>query len=55
MKWIIQLVKQFFCDHDYEFVRNFYGDQINQHDGMRSEWKCKKCGHTQYREYLLQR
>lgn len=40
------------CEHTYIFVRNLYGDQINQHHGMRSEWKCTKCGHIQYREDL---
>lgn len=52
MKWIVQLVKQFRCDHDYEFVRNIYGDEINQHNGYRSLWVCKKCGKEQYRYYL---
>ena len=52
MKWIVQLVKQFCCDHDYEFVRNIYGDEINQHNGYRSLWVCKKCGKEQYRYYL---
>lgn len=38
--------------HEYEFVRNIYGDQINQHNGMRSKWRCKKCGKIEYRKYL---
>lgn len=40
------------CKHEYEFVRNIYGDEINQHDGCRSEWKCKKCGKIEYRPFL---
>ena len=32
------------CEHDYEFVRNIYGDEINWCGGYRSEWRCKKCG-----------
>ena len=33
------------CEHDYEFVRNIYGDEINWCGGYRSEWRCKKCGY----------
>ena len=40
------------CKHEYEFIRNIYGDEINQHDGKRSEWKCKKCGKIEYRYHL---
>ncbi len=40
------------CDHDYEFVRNIHGDEINMRDGKRSVWQCKKCGHVQYRDQL---
>lgn len=40
MKWI----KRLFCKHEYEFVRNIYGDEINQLNYKRSECKCKKCG-----------
>ena len=46
----MNLFKSLFCKHKYEFVRNIYGDEINVHDGMRSEWRCTKCGHVQYRE-----
>jgi len=47
---IRQLISKYGCEHEYDFVRNIYGDEINQHDGMRSEWRCIKCGHIQYRE-----
>ena len=40
------------CEHDYEFVRNIYGDEINWCGGYRSEWRCKKCGKSEYRRYL---
>ena len=40
------------CEHDYEFVRNIYGDDINWCGGYRSEWRCKKCGKTEFRRYL---
>lgn len=48
MNWF----KSLFCKHEYEFVRNIYGDEINQLNGKRSEWKCKKCGKIEYRTYL---
>ena len=48
--FIKQILSKYGCEHEYKFIRNIYGDEINQHDGMRSEWKCIKCGHVQYRE-----
>ena len=40
------------CEHEYEFVRNIYGDEINLCGGYRSIWKCKKCGKIEYRKNL---
>ena len=54
MNIIKQLFKQLFCKHDYEFVRNIYGDEINYCGGYRSLWKCKKCGNLHWRESLYQ-
>jgi len=48
MNWF----KQWRCKHEYEFVRNIYGDEINWCGGYRSEWRCKKCGKSEYRRYL---
>ena len=48
----MNIIKQLFCKHEYEFVRNIYGDEINHRDGKRSIWKCNKCGKYQYREFL---
>lgn len=48
--FIQQLISKYSCEHEYEFVRNIYGDQRNYYNGMCSEWRCKKCGHIQYRE-----
>ena len=48
--FIRQLISKHGCEHEYEFVRNMYGEEINTHNGMRSEWRCIKCGHVQYRE-----
>ena len=50
MNWIKSLFKR--CEHEYEFVRNIYGDEINWCGGYRSLWKCKKCGKLEYRTYL---
>lgn len=51
-KYCKKVIQNFGCDHDYNFVRNIYGDEINAHNGMRSEWRCIKCGHIQYRDDL---
>jgi len=48
MGWI----KRLFCKHEYEFLRNIYGDEINYCGGYRSIWRCKKCGALEYRENL---
>jgi hypothetical protein len=40
-----------FCNHDYAFVRNIYGDEINLTNG-RSWWKCEKCGQFKIEERL---
>jgi len=48
MSWF----KSLFCEHEYEFVRNIYGDQINYCNGKRSIWKCKKCGKIEYKDKL---
>ena len=50
--WIINIIKSWFCKHEYEFVRNIHGDEINWCGGYRSIWRCKKCGNIQYREEL---
>jgi len=33
-----------FCRHDWIFMRNIYGDEINKCEGHRSMWCCRKCG-----------
>lgn len=48
----MNLLKRLFCEHEYEFVRNIYGDEINACGGYRSIWKCKKCGKIEYRKNL---
>lgn len=40
----MNIVKRLLCRHEYEFVRNIYGDEINHVGGNRSWWRCRKCG-----------
>jgi hypothetical protein len=40
---MIALIKRL-CHHEYVWVRNIYGDEINAVGGRRSLWRCKKCG-----------
>lgn len=49
---IFNWFKRFWCEHEYEFVRNIYGDEINECGGYRSLWKCSKCGKYQHRKEL---
>ena len=48
----MNLFKRLFCKHEYEFVRNIHGDEINWCGGYRSLWRCKKCNKLQWRESL---
>ena len=48
----MKLIKSLFCKHDYKFVCNIYGDEINCLAGKRSLWKCEKCGKYKYKDYL---
>lgn len=43
------------CSHPegLEFVRNIYGDAINEWGGKRSLWKCSRCGKLQARDELF--
>ena len=50
----MNLIKQLFCKHNFKFIRNIYGDEINLHNGNRSEWKCKKCGKTKYQQQYVE-
>jgi hypothetical protein len=40
----MNFIKRLCCEHEYEFVRNIHGDEINWCGGHRSIWRCKKCG-----------
>ena len=52
MNWLRKFIHNFECEHEYVFVRNIYGDEINQHNGKRSIWKCTKCGKIEYKDTL---
>lgn len=36
--------KRLFCKHEYVWDRNIYGDEVERTGGMRSWWRCTKCG-----------
>lgn len=40
----MSIIKRMLCRHEYEFVRNIYGDEIVHAGYNRSWWRCKKCG-----------
>jgi len=44
------LIKQMLCRHEFRFLRNIYGDEINQYDGKRSIWVCLHCHKSEYRD-----
>ena len=48
----MSIFKCIFCRHEYEFVRNIYGDEINHVGGKRSWWRCVKCGKWKTGEHL---
>ena len=52
MNWLRKFIQNFGCDHEYKFVRNIYGDEINQCGGYRSLWRCVKCGKYKYCKHL---
>lgn len=45
-------LRRFWCKHEYEFIRNIYGDEIFEWAGHRSIWKCSKCGKISSKERL---
>lgn len=48
-----KMLRKISCKHnDIEFIRNIYGDEINQLSGkntVRSIWRCKNCGRIIYK------
>jgi len=41
-------LKELFCNHEYEFDGNIYGDRIILANYCRTIYKCKKCGKYKY-------
>lgn len=52
----MKLFKRLFCKHEYKWLRNMHGDEINiistSKKIYRSVWACEKCGKVQYKEQL---
>jgi len=46
-------VRPLFCKHDYQFVRNIFGDEIHWHGWKRSVWRCSKCGKVRYENWCV--
>lgn len=49
----MNLFKRLFCKHNYEFVRNIYGDEIVLLGFNRSIWSCRKCNKTVFKSHLV--
>jgi hypothetical protein len=50
---MLTFIRRLFCRHyRVEFVRNLYGDQINDWGGKRSAWCCTSCGAMIGGDYL---
>lgn len=47
----MSILKRLFCKHDWEFIRNVYGDEINQLQ-CRSIWRCHYCGKEKFSTHL---
>lgn len=52
MNWLRKFIQNFGCEHEYVFIRNIYGDEINRCGGYRSQWQCMKCGKYMYSKDL---
>lgn len=46
------MFKRLFCNHEYNFLRNIYGDEIIHRGFKRSIWICNKCGKNKLSDYL---
>lgn len=49
---LLRFIRQFFCMHEFEFVRNIHGDEIIAWGYKRSIWRCCKCGKVEGRDGL---
>ena len=48
----MNMLRRLLCRHEYRFVCNIYGDEINWVGGMRSIWQCWKCGKYRFSQHL---
>lgn len=51
----MSIFKRLFCKHDYQWVRNIYGDEIIYLGLKRSEWQCSKCGKIKLEKHLYEK
>lgn len=48
-----QLIKRLFCIHNWNWIRNVYGDETYMTgEFKRSWWRCNKCNKTESRTNL---
>ena len=47
-----QRILPILCEHDWRWLRNLYGDAIEEYGGARSVWRCHRCGKFDYRGEL---
>lgn len=53
MRWIINYIRQCFCKHEYEFIREVELWEYDFHEekdipiGARRIYRCKHCGYVQ--------
>lgn len=53
MNILRKIYKSLFCNHNYKWLRNVYGDEIYRTGKFkRSYHKCKNCGKLQSKENL---
>lgn len=50
--WIARLWWRLWCKHDFEHLRNLYGDQVWMAGYKRSLWMCRHCDKVEARDEL---
>lgn len=49
---MLKFFQRLFCQHQWAFFRNVYGDEIIMMGYKRSVWKCDKCGKFERHDQL---
>lgn len=44
----MNFIKGLLCKHEFKFIRNVYGDEVNHLGGYRSISQCVHCGKKEY-------